>query len=114
MLLVPEQRRSRRVPERDPCERSEQNPYSAPDGTRTHTGAGLSRLPLPFGLRGPTNRGPCDPSPALGSARRLRAGDWRSSAQLESGLGRQFGQITGGNAVIDDHLGIRSEVHRLH
>src|SRR3954452_5553226 len=24
----------------------------APDGTRTHTGAGLSRLPLPIGLRG--------------------------------------------------------------
>jgi hypothetical protein len=29
------------------------NQHSAPDGTRTHTGAGLSRLPLPFGLRGP-------------------------------------------------------------
>ena len=25
----------------------------APDGIRTHAGAGLSRLPLPFGLRGP-------------------------------------------------------------
>jgi hypothetical protein len=29
------------------------NQHSAPDGIRTHAGAGLSRLPLPFGLRGP-------------------------------------------------------------
>src|SRR4029450_1534557 len=34
--------------------------YSAPDGIRTHAGAGLSRLPLPFGLRGPDIRGGCD------------------------------------------------------
>ena len=32
--------------------------YSAPDGIRTHAGAGLSRLPLPFGLRGPAIRRP--------------------------------------------------------
>ena len=55
MLLVPKRRRSRRVPERDPCERSEQIPYSAPDGTRTHTGAGLSRLPLPLGYGSTTS-----------------------------------------------------------
>jgi hypothetical protein len=30
----------------------------APDGIRTHAGAGLSRLPLPFGLRGPAIRRP--------------------------------------------------------
>ena len=37
-----------------PSEHGERgNQLSAPDGIRTHAGAGLSRLPLPFGLRGP-------------------------------------------------------------
>ena len=37
---------------------SEAIQYSAPDGIRTHAGAGLSRLPLPFGLRGPAMHRP--------------------------------------------------------
>ena len=37
---------------------SEAIQYGAPDGIRTHAGAGLSRLPLPFGLRGPAMHRP--------------------------------------------------------
>src|SRR6187397_3658902 len=36
----------------EPAQRVKQS-TRAPDGIRTHAGAGLSRLPLPFGLRGP-------------------------------------------------------------
>ena len=61
-LFVPERRRSRRTTERDPplsgakqltALSGAKQLKSAPDGIRTHAGAGLSRLPLPFGLRGP-------------------------------------------------------------
>ncbi len=54
-----ERQRRRRLPKRDPCPASlasQAIQYSAPDGIRTHAGAGLSRLPLPFGLRGPGYR----------------------------------------------------------
>jgi hypothetical protein len=54
---------------------SEQIQDSAPDGIRTHAGAGLSRLPLPFGLRGPAIRGGCDPSALEGEF----LGAWRRS-----------------------------------
>ena len=37
---------------------SEAIKHCAPDGIRTHAGAGLSRLPLPFGLRGPAIQRP--------------------------------------------------------
>ena len=42
--------------ERDPPRAERAIQHSAPDGIRTHAGAGLSRLPLPFGLRGPAIR----------------------------------------------------------
>lgn len=69
---------------------------SAPDGTRTHTGAGLSRLPLPLGYGGQTGASlaPVGATCDIGS-NRVMSGRW----SLRSGLASRLGGIVAAHPI---------------